>query len=124
MTMIQKMQGVTSGGSFGLPPATEKLISTVAEALAPAITDGPRSPGWMDRQGKVAIRTNTQNELLQTMMSLGLYSVSKESAIALIANGHKLPIAEIDAALAKSNVEVRDRIKLKAAMDLYGIIKK
>ena len=126
MPMIEKMNGITSGGSFGLPPATEKLLNTVAEALAPTITDSPRASNWMDRQraSSVAIKTNTQNELLHTMMSLGLYTVSKDAAIALIANGHKLPIAGIDAALAKAKVETQDRIRLKSAMDKYGIIKK
>lgn len=124
MPMIEKMNGVTSGGSFGLPPAAEKLLSTVADALAPTVTDTPSNPNWMDKQraGSVAIKTNTQNELLHTMMSLGFYTVTKDAAIALIASGHKLPIAEIDAKLAKANVSLQDRIKLKAAMDKYRII--
>lgn len=114
MSHIAKLQGVTTGGSFGLPPAADKLLDTVAQALT---SDSPSAPSnWMDR-GKVAIRTSTQNELLNTMMGLGLYTVSRDAATALIANGHKLPMAEIDAALTKAKVETVDRIKLKAAMD-------
>src|SRR4051812_20218530 len=100
MAHTAKLQGVTTGGSFGLPPAAEKLISTVAQALT--VSDSPSAPSnWMDRQGKVVIQTSTQNDLLNTMMDLGLYTVSKDAAIALIAKGHKLPMAEIDAALTK-----------------------
>lgn len=119
--MIGKMTGVNAASS-----GMDKLL----DVLAPAITDAPspnvKPSNWMDAQrrakGSVAIKTNTQNELLNTMMALGFYTVSKDAAVALIAHGHKLPIAEIDAKLAKANVSLQDRIALKAAMDKYGII--
>jgi hypothetical protein len=126
--VIEKLQGVTiAPGPVVLPPAADKLLSKVAEALTPTVMESTtRGPNWIDQQKNrsVVVKTNTQNELLATMMSLGLYTVSKDSAIALIANGHKLPMAEIDAALAKHNIDIQGRIKLKNAMDRYGIIKK
>lgn len=81
---------------------------------------------WIDQKknGPVAIKTNSQNEVLQTLMSLGLFTCSAASATTLLANGHKLAIAEIDGALTKANVQVQDRIRLKSAMDRLGILKK
>jgi hypothetical protein len=116
--MIDKMQGVT------MWPAADKLLGKVAEAITAVEVSSPHAGGWMDRKNNVTIKAGTREELVQTLTALGVFTVSKDSAMALIANGHKLPIAEIDAALAKGDVETQDRIRLKAAADRFGLLKK
>lgn len=91
----------------------DKLISTVAEALAPSVTDQARTG-----RSAVAIKADTPAELLGTLTALGLGAADK-----LTAAGHKVSVAEIDAAMSSAKVELQDRIRLKNAMARSGMLK-
>jgi hypothetical protein len=116
--MIEKMQGVT------MWPAADKLLGKVAEAITAVEVSSPNAGGWMDRKNNVAIKAGTREELVRTLTALGVYTIPLEAALVLAASGHRLPMSEIDAALAKGNVETQDRIRLKAAADRFGLLKK
>lgn len=101
----------------------DKLISTVAEALAPSITDTPAAPAtWIDREKakgrSAAIKAGTREELVGTLTALGVGTADKLSA-----SDSKVAVKEIDAALSKANVEIQDRIRLKNAMARFGVLK-
>lgn len=102
----------------------DKLISTVAEALAPSITDTPNPNNWMDRQRSLSIKASTQTEVVQTLMSLGLFTVTASAATTMMAEGHRPPAEQVEAALVKHNVGVSDRIALKVALDRFSRLKK
>lgn len=96
----------------------DKLISTVAEALAPSITDTPNPNNWMDRQRSLSVKAGTREELTSTLTALGV-----GTAATLSASDSKIAVKEIDAALSKANVEIQDRIRLKNAMARFGVLK-
>lgn len=115
--MIEKM-------TMAVPSGADRLLDT----LAKAVSDTPSAPVTaLDRyqasRTAVQIKTNTQSELVGTLSALGAVSVSAAAATTLFASGHKLPVAEIDAALSRAKVGIQDRIRLKNAMARFGILK-
>jgi hypothetical protein len=72
----------------------------------------------------VQIKTGTQAEVAQTLQALGVYKVSADATMALLASGQRAPIKEIDAALLRANVPVSERIQLKTALDRFAKLPK
>ncbi|MGJ5095609.1 hypothetical protein ACQR18_26275 [Bradyrhizobium oligotrophicum] len=59
---------------------------------------------------------------LNLMVPTGL-AVAASSGGSLRASGHAYTIREVDAALARTELGIGDRLKIKAAMDRNGILK-
>ena len=60
---------------------------------------------------------------LNLMVPTGL-TAAAASGGALRASGHAYTIQEVDAALARTDLGIGDRLKIKAAMDRNGILKR
>ncbi len=95
-------------------------ILTKLQAVSPAIP--PAAPTLQHLPGNLGY----PHSLVRALQGVGLMVPTKLSAAAstgsLRASGHKYPITEVDAALAKTTLSLSERMRLKAAMGHAGII--